>query len=920
MAIKVDALGGLRILKGGEEYPQLLSQKRRCALLVYLGMEGEATRDALLNLLWPEKDPEKARHALSQTIYEIRQDCNAECLETRGGFVTANRSVLDLDAFGFQTAVEDGRYADALPLYGGAFLEGVHLANTPEFEHWTDQVRGRLRRRHRKARMELIEHLADSGKHEKALDIALEWVELEPLEDEAQHAFIELLASVGRRSEALRQYESFARALAEDDLEPLDETKELVGRIRRGEEPSPTRPSDSQTYEDLSTTTPATVTESTPAAYPTATAAELETEHPWIIDFAHAVSNSWVFRIALSYAAVLFIGLQIADPFNISTLLLARLTAIALALFPVVISLAWAMEPSVIRYRKGGPEAVKASERLWGLLSRRGVPVALIAALAFTGAGVWWPTDAGGEGPSAGSGLPTTQRRYPIAILPVLVADSTDQELTAFAGNLTRALIDHFYEFRALQVRPEREVRRYRDPAAYSDAMTRELMVNHIVTGEVARGNEVIEIRLEMSDSSTVLWTDVFEVQVGEAAWDRTAIRDIVPRLTRELRAELGQDIQDREVRLGTNVHEAWLMVQRGRELSTQVMDLISARDFAEVFWAIEQADSLFREASELDDSWPEPHTRRAHLVELCVGAGFRAQLLGAPSGMAATERNRILDEGIAHADRALELDPGNPRALEQRGGLHSLRRAVGQITDPVVTTELADLAERDFLQALAGDPYLTRARSELSVILSRRGDYAEARTQARRAYEQNAFMEHTEEILNTWAVASFELRDEAEALVRCREGLERFPKQRPMFVSCELTVLAFGTEVAADPDRAWELGTLVHPGLMDAHPDSTGLSRSTGMLIAGVLARANLADSARAVMNRARRGQATEQALLNEAGVLSRLGENDAAVEVLREFLATTREANPAMTLGTRRLELLWDDPAFQTLPTSRH
>ena len=831
MAIKVDTLGGLRIHKGGEEYPQLLSQKRRCALLVYLGMEGEATRDVLLNLFWPERDPEKARHSLSQTIYEIRQDCNAECLETHGEFVRANRSLLDLDAFGFQTAVEDGRYADALPMYGGAFLEGVHLADTPEFEGWTDQVRGRLRRRHRKARMEFIERLADSGKNEKAVDVAREWVELDPLEDEAQHAFIELLASVGRRSEALKQYESYLRVLAEDDLEPLDDTKELVGRIKKGEDPSPTQVPESQVYEDLSPKTPATVTESAPAPYPTPTAADLETQHPWIVDLAHAVRNSWVFRIALGYAAALFIGLQIADPFNISSLLLARLTAIAVALFPVVISVAWAMEPSVQRYRKGGPKAIKASERLWGLFSRRGIPVALVAALAFTGVGLWWPSGSGGEDPPGGPSLDST-RGYPIAILPILVADSTDLELTAFAGNLTRALIDHFTGFRALQVPPERAIWQYRDQAVPRGAVTRELRVNHVITGDVARSGETIEIRLQMSDSTSTLWRDVFPYQGGEEAWDRTAIRDVVPELTEEMRTVLGRDIEAREVRLGTDVVEAWRLVQRGREWSSQVVDLISGRDFEDVFWAIDQADSLFREASVLDDSWPEPYTRRAHLAELSVGAGFRAQLLGAPGGMAATERTEKLDEGIAHANRALELYPGNPKALEQRGALYFFRRAVGRITDPVERMELEDRAIRDFRQALAEDPNLTRARAELSVILYGRGDYGEARTRAREAYEQNAFMENMEEILNTWALSSFEVEDESEALRRCREGLNRFPNVLEMFVSCELTVLAFGTPSRTDgypPGQHWSQSLHGDADRRRAGPGRPGRQRSGG-------------------------------------------------------------------------------------------
>jgi tetratricopeptide (TPR) repeat protein len=289
---------------------------------------------------------------------------------------------------------------------------------------------------------------------------------------------------------------------------------------------------------------------------------------------------------------------------------------------------------------------------------------------------------------------------------------------------------------------------------------------------------------------------------------------------------------------------------------------------------------------------------------------------------MAATERNQTLLDGIAHADRALELAPGNPVALEQRGALRSLRSELGQVTDPRARRELANLAERDFRHALAGDRYLTRARAELSVILYRRGAYADARDEAREAHEQNAFMENTEDILNTWALASFEERDEAGAMARCREGLDRFPgQQRPMFVSCELTVLAFGTDADVEPDpaRAWALGEMLHPGLMESHPDSTGLSRSTGVLIAGVLGRANLADSARAVLGRVGQGQASVQTLLNEAGTLARLGERDRAVAVLQEYLARTREFDPRVPFASRRLEPLRDYPPFQALLTSR-
>src|SRR5262245_44692192 len=68
-----------------------------------------------------------------------------------------------------------------------------------------------------------------------ALTIAWQWVELESLEDEAQHRLIELLAATGERAEGLRQAESYEKLLREDGLEPLDETKKLLERLRIGE-------------------------------------------------------------------------------------------------------------------------------------------------------------------------------------------------------------------------------------------------------------------------------------------------------------------------------------------------------------------------------------------------------------------------------------------------------------------------------------------------------------------------------------------------------------------------------------------------------------------------------------------------------------------------------------------------------------
>ena len=71
--IRVEALGGLRILVNGEESVPLAKQRLKSALLVYLAVERSCMREALIGTFWPEREPERARHVLSQTVYELRK-------------------------------------------------------------------------------------------------------------------------------------------------------------------------------------------------------------------------------------------------------------------------------------------------------------------------------------------------------------------------------------------------------------------------------------------------------------------------------------------------------------------------------------------------------------------------------------------------------------------------------------------------------------------------------------------------------------------------------------------------------------------------------------------------------------------------------------------------------------------------------
>jgi DNA-binding SARP family transcriptional activator len=231
MTIRLRTLGQLTVLVDGSERPEMRARPVRLAVLVYLALEREASRDRIMALLWPESDQEHARQALRQTLYALRQDLGDDWIEADHDTLRAT-SALSSDATDVLASMGAEQSRRVAELYGGAFMAGFHLAESQPFQLWCDQWRARLERLNRRARRSLIDEHVSAGDLEAAMAEARRWLDLDPLEDEAQHRVLELLSRLGRGEDALREYEAYAALLAREDLEPLDETRALVAQIR----------------------------------------------------------------------------------------------------------------------------------------------------------------------------------------------------------------------------------------------------------------------------------------------------------------------------------------------------------------------------------------------------------------------------------------------------------------------------------------------------------------------------------------------------------------------------------------------------------------------------------------------------------------------------------------------------------------
>ncbi len=225
-------------LSGVPDAESLLRQPKRAALLVYLVVaqpRGFHRRDRLLGLFWPEHSQEHGRAALRKALHAIRQIVGDDVVISRGDEELAvDATRLSSDAVAFDSAIARDRYAGALELYAGHFLDGF-FADAPGFERWVEDERSRYR--HEAARAAWS--LADRFERDADLTTATRWARkvawLAPADERVIRRVIQLLDRAGDRAGAMHAYEEFARRLKVDlDVEPSRETRDLVARIRSG--------------------------------------------------------------------------------------------------------------------------------------------------------------------------------------------------------------------------------------------------------------------------------------------------------------------------------------------------------------------------------------------------------------------------------------------------------------------------------------------------------------------------------------------------------------------------------------------------------------------------------------------------------------------------------------------------------------
>ncbi|MBA2679409.1 MAG: tetratricopeptide repeat protein [Ktedonobacteraceae bacterium] len=225
---------------GGSSYPRLLLK----ALVCCPGRQ--ARREALIEMLWPETDPELAVHYLNTATTKLRtvlrhakgQDSLLVTENDSTLYRLAGQPLLWVDADEgvalLKEAEQRGRtFPEALPLLEEAaeyFNKGAFLQEDEGF--WAAGRRATVEQIRYRCRLWLAEAYTQHGMPGHAETVLSSLVEEDPFDEDALCRLMALLQSQGMTHQALRLYHQTRQLFAQEQMELTEATKAFATHLQ----------------------------------------------------------------------------------------------------------------------------------------------------------------------------------------------------------------------------------------------------------------------------------------------------------------------------------------------------------------------------------------------------------------------------------------------------------------------------------------------------------------------------------------------------------------------------------------------------------------------------------------------------------------------------------------------------------------
>ncbi|MDX2005545.1 MAG: BTAD domain-containing putative transcriptional regulator [Meiothermus sp.] len=236
MTLHLSLLGPPQLFEGEKLVTQV--PRKAMAMAAYLAVQKTALeRSKVADLLW-EGDEESVRRNLRQELFRLKGTVWEEVVVQSPQTLTLGDVGSDLDQFLLH--LSRGAWAEATALWRGGFLAGFDPKAPEPFWDWLIPERERWEGLYREAVLGLARNLEAGGNYAEALRQYQALLAQDPLQEALQQAAIRLLFLKGERGAALKQFEQYCELLRSQlGLEPSPETRQMVERLRAGQEVHP---------------------------------------------------------------------------------------------------------------------------------------------------------------------------------------------------------------------------------------------------------------------------------------------------------------------------------------------------------------------------------------------------------------------------------------------------------------------------------------------------------------------------------------------------------------------------------------------------------------------------------------------------------------------------------------------------------
>jgi predicted ATPase/DNA-binding SARP family transcriptional activator/class 3 adenylate cyclase len=264
---RIELLGGLRA-RHGDRLVSRFQTRKTGSLLAYLAfyIHRRHSREELVDLFWPDGDPEAGRTSLRVALTSLRHQLEppgvppATVIVADRALVGLNPAAVTTDVLEFEEALgAAAQYGARLRAPMASDAEKVERLEAAvalyrddllpdQYDDWILPEQRRLADLYYQALRDLAGEHERAGRLSAALTCARRAVGADPLREDARRELMRLLAAAGQPAAALEQYRELERVLTQElGRTPGTLTRHLAAEIERGTAATPHPPHTSHT-------------------------------------------------------------------------------------------------------------------------------------------------------------------------------------------------------------------------------------------------------------------------------------------------------------------------------------------------------------------------------------------------------------------------------------------------------------------------------------------------------------------------------------------------------------------------------------------------------------------------------------------------------------------------------------------------